>query len=80
MKWNNIKQIINPTWSVRFWTIDAGDWSGGVFKSFWFKSNAIKQAYNYSEYLFITLKNEATGKVIKLKNNPDNIKAPEYNK
>jgi len=67
-------RIINPTTTIRLWTAEGMDWSGGRFKSFWLKRNALKVVEEFKEwYLFVDLICELTGKTVRLKDNPDNV-------
>jgi len=68
MNWD----ILDPRSIIRLWTADGMDWNEGRFKSFWLKSNALKQCDEFKKkYLFVTLIDEWTGERYKLKDNPN---------
>jgi len=61
----NIKTLLSalsPFNTLKLWTISFSDWSGGSFKSFWFKKNALKHAEeNKDSAIFINIENESNG-------------------
>lgn len=50
------------------YTVDLLGWYGGEFKSFWLLKNAIKWAKENRDELWIDLKDNWTGKEVRLKN------------
>lgn len=71
MNWD----IIDPITTIRLWTVDGSDWYRGRFKSFWLKRNALKCVEEFKHiYLFVDLKNEWTGKSIRVRDNPDKVR------
>ena len=67
--------IIDPRTIIRLWTVHCRDYDGGVFHSFWLKRNALQFAKAQSpRWLFIDLENEWTGRSVRLRDNPENIR------
>lgn len=69
---NVLLEMINPLVSTRFWTVDAMNFWGGQFKSFWIKSSALKYANKMKvKYPLVTLTNELTRSQTELYNTWD---------
>lgn len=72
--------LLKPAYTTKKWTVDYGSWSSGRFKSFWFKGEAMefaKKRRAQRRALFVHIKNEITGKKIKIRDNPDDVEPPE---
>ena len=67
MKLKNLLEALDPTTTIKLWTVSLMGWSRGTFKSFWFKKNALKYAdENKDSAIFVKLKDEST-------NNEENL-------
>lgn len=74
MNWN----MLDPTTTICLWTTEGSNFSQGEFKSFWRKGKALLHAeYLATRYPYVDLKNEFTGAITRLKNNPEKIE-PVY--
>lgn len=51
---------------MKRWTVEESNWGGGRMRQFWFKRNAIVYS-EQSSYPFVDLKDEFTGKKIRIK-------------
>ena len=64
--------IFHPRWKVSL-----SNWEGGRFKIFRYRNEALAWAKKHEKsYLFIDIKDQWTDKDERLKDNPDDVKAP----
>ncbi len=80
--WYYIKtffMVIDTRTTRKVWTIVFTNWNWKTswFKSFWFKKNAMKYFEKHKiNWIFIDIRNEITGKIEILKDDPRKIVAP----
>lgn len=59
--------ILDPTCSTRLWGVSYSGWHHGYIKNFWRKKSALKFAKTVLNYQFVTVYNNLTGEVIRVK-------------
>ncbi|GAI05256.1 unnamed protein product, partial [marine sediment metagenome] len=63
----SIWDVLDPSCTYKKWRVDVDSYSGGHFKNFWFKKNALEYANRYKGgILWVTLINNITEQSIKI--------------
>ncbi|NIU83582.1 MAG: hypothetical protein GWN64_08955 [Candidatus Thorarchaeota archaeon] len=68
IKWKRLKDILDPTCTIRLWTASGSWWASGHFESFWRKKKAFEWAEKAKDtYDFVDVTNELTGECVSVK-------------
>ncbi len=68
--WHRFREILDPSCSIRLWTVNGSTWSNGEFRSFWRKKKAFELAEKWKNMMswnFISVTRELTGERTKIK-------------